>query len=245
MQTIDSTLIASAYEVSKAFYEKRLTRPEAIKVLHEQGMNEGSAFIYLLVYRYLIEGQYFTRTLSAESFDYFLSKILADFGMEQLYLTLGGLEKHIEYFETKKNFKMGLVGKIYKKYLNIYEQGISNEVVEDIDELTFPEGKEKYRLHKFKERNREVVRLAKERHLAVDKKLSCQVCNFSFTDMYGDLGIGFIEAHHILPISEIAKETLIRIEDFALVCSNCHRMLHRRRPWLSTGSLKELVQKNY
>lgn len=245
MQTIDTSLIESAYEISKAFYDQRLTRQEAINKLHEQGMNEGSAFIYLLVYRYLIEGQSFTRTLSAESFDYFLGKILSDFGMDQLYLSLNALEKHIEYFETKKNFKMGLVGGIYRKYLDLYDQSIPNDVVEDIDELAFPEGKEKYRLHKYKERNGEVVRLAKERHLERDQKLSCQICNFSFTDMYGDLGIGFIEAHHINPISEIKEEAFISIEDFALVCSNCHRMLHRKRPWLTAVSLKELIQKSY
>lgn len=107
-------------------------------------------------------------------------------------------------------------------------------VAEEDDEISFPEGKETYRLHKSKERNKELIRLAKERHLKNDDKLRCQVCGFSFLDNYGEIGHGFIEAHHVFPISQLTEETATKIEDLALVCSNCHRMLHRRRPWLTT-----------
>jgi predicted HNH restriction endonuclease len=123
---------------------------------------------------------------------------------------------------------------------------INNEqnvfVAEEDDEISFPEGKEIYKLHKSKERNRELIRLAKEQHLQKDKKLCCQVCGFSFLDTYGEIGQGFIEAHHIFPISLLKEETETKIEDLALVCSNCHRMLHRRRPWLTIKDLK-LIQK--
>jgi len=46
------------------------------------------------------------------------------------------------------------------------------------------------------------------------------------------LGRGFIQAHHTIPVSELRKESKTKVRDIALVCSNCHRMLHRRRPWL-------------
>ena len=113
-------------------------------------------------------------------------------------------------------------------------------VAEEDDEISFPEGKEIYRLHKSKERTKELVRVAKERHLKNDKKLCCQVCGFSFVETYGELGYGFIEAHHIFPVSQLTEETETKIEDLALVCSNCHRMLHRRRPWLKVGELNVL-----
>jgi predicted HNH restriction endonuclease len=113
-------------------------------------------------------------------------------------------------------------------------------VAEEDDEISFPEGREIYRLHKSKERNKELIRLAKERHLKNDNKLCCQVCGFSFVDTYGEIGHGFIEAHHIFPISQLTEETATKIEDLALVCSNCHRMLHRRRPWLTIENLKAI-----
>jgi len=94
----------------------------------------------------------------------------------------------------------------------------------------------------MKERSSDLVRRAKQRRLQTDKKLSCQVCGFSFLDKYGELGAGFIEAHHLFPISQLTETTETKIEDLALVCSNCHRMLHRRRPWLSLDELKTILQ---
>jgi predicted HNH restriction endonuclease len=113
-------------------------------------------------------------------------------------------------------------------------------VAEEDDEISFPEGKEIYRLHKSKERNKELIRLAKERQIQNDAKLFCQVCGFSFLETYGEIGEGFIEAHHIFPISDLKEETATRIEDLALVCSNCHRMLHRKRPWVTIDKLKSI-----
>jgi 5-methylcytosine-specific restriction protein A len=66
--------------------------------------------------------------------------------------------------------------------------------------------------------------------------LSCEVCAFDFARTYGKLGEGFIEAHHILPLAEAGTATT-KPADLALVCSNCHRMLHRAKPWLTPEAL--------
>ncbi len=122
------------------------------------------------------------------------------------------------------------------------ETELKQIIAEENDELAFPEGKENFRLHKSKERNRELIKAVKERRLLTDQKLCCDVCSFSFTDKYGDIGEGYIEAHHLFPISELKEETVINMDDIALVCSNCHRMLHRRRPWLNLDNLKTMLQ---
>ncbi len=72
-------------------------------------------------------------------------------------------------------------------------------------------------------------------------RLACEACNFEFGAAYGTLGEGFIECHHTLALSALEKERRTRLEDVALVCSNCHRMLHRRRPWLAAADLKMLL----
>ncbi|ERM80912.1 hypothetical protein P872_11070 [Rhodonellum psychrophilum GCM71 = DSM 17998] len=109
------------------------------------------------------------------------------------------------------------------------------------DENSFPEGKERYRLHKSKERNKSLIKAAKYHYLKNNSKLCCQVCDFSFFDFYGVIGEGFIEAHHVFPISQLTEQTETKIEDLALVCSNCHRMLHRKRPWITLDNLKALL----
>lgn len=55
----------------------------------------------------------------------------------------------------------------------------------------------------------------------------CQVCGLNFEQRYGKLGIGFAEAHHLKPLSQLRGSVRTRLEDLATVCANCHRMLHR------------------
>lgn len=109
------------------------------------------------------------------------------------------------------------------------------------DDIEFPEGAEVWRLHRSCERHPELPRLAKQAALARDGRISCSVCEFDFLAKYGELGRNFIECHHTIPLSELKTHTKTRIVDVALVCSNCHRMLHRRRPWLIMSELKSLL----
>ncbi len=111
----------------------------------------------------------------------------------------------------------------------------------DPDILSFPEGAEKRRLHLIRERNRTLVAKAKSFALEQDPMLRCQVCGFSFTERYGEHGHKFIEAHHKQPIAELKPGSRTRLEDIALVCANCHRMLHYGDRTLSIQELKDLL----
>lgn len=108
----------------------------------------------------------------------------------------------------------------------------------------FPEGKEIERKHKLRERNQAVIKAAKDSFKQKEGKLYCQVCTFNFHKQYGEIGCDFIEGHHTLPMSALEEEVKTKINDIALVCSNCHRMLHRKRPWLEMSELKKLINKN-
>ncbi len=106
----------------------------------------------------------------------------------------------------------------------------------------FPEGKLKERLHRSRERNSEVIRHAKEREMGREGRLRCAICQFDFQAIYGHVGAGFIEAHHTKPVSTLHPDgEKTKLEDIVLVCSNCHRMLHRRRPWLELHQLSALL----
>ena len=106
----------------------------------------------------------------------------------------------------------------------------------DEDEQEFPEGKVLYRLHRMRERNRPLVERAKRQA----ETLCCVICDFDFFQEYGEIGRGFIECHHTLPVSEYGSGAKTQLKDLALVCANCHRMLHRRRPWLTIDELLRL-----
>jgi 5-methylcytosine-specific restriction protein A len=84
---------------------------------------------------------------------------------------------------------------------------------------------------------KQIVVNAYERNSKARKKclehygLSCYVCGFNFEKEYGDIGVGFIHVHHVIPLSDLDHEyALDPIRDLRPVCPNCHAMIHRQRP---------------
>lgn len=58
----------------------------------------------------------------------------------------------------------------------------------------------------------------------------CSVCNFNFKDFYGEWGANFAEVHHITPLSKYKNKVLTNPNtDLIVLCSNCHRMIHRKK----------------
>ena len=112
----------------------------------------------------------------------------------------------------------------------------------DEDEVEAEEGRLLYRLHRVRERSRALAKSLKSKAMAKGK-LHCQVCGFDFKAAYGALGEGFIEAHHVVPLAA-AGHGKVREKDLVLVCSNCHSMLHRKRPWASPQELQGLISKS-
>ena len=112
---------------------------------------------------------------------------------------------------------------------------------EEDDEFEAEEGKVLTRVHFSRERNRKLVEQKKAAALKKDGKLSCEVCSFDFEAHYGTRGRGFIEAHHVKPVHALKPGDKTRLEDLALLCSNCHRMVHAKRPWLDLERLRKLL----
>lgn len=106
-------------------------------------------------------------------------------------------------------------------------------------EVTYTEGKITFSLHRRLERNPQ-ARLAKVTavHLQTGH-LACEVCGFDFERVFGEHGRGFAECHHQCPLGSTPGPRETRLDDLALVCANCHRMLHRRLP---DGKLPTVVQ---
>ena len=84
----------------------------------------------------------------------------------------------------------------------------------------------RFRLHKRIERNQRLANEAKKVHGSI-----CQACGFNFESIYGELGKDYIEAHHLTPFSELPRDAPVKLDalrDFAVLCANCHRMIHRQ-----------------
>lgn len=115
------------------------------------------------------------------------------------------------------------------------------EVEEDGETHEVMEGAVIYKLHKFRERDSRIIVRKKEFEYKKNGRLLCEACSFDFHETYGDLGFKFIECHHKTPLSEFTSSSKTQFDDLGLVCSNCHRMLHRKLDTLSIESLKQML----
>jgi predicted HNH restriction endonuclease len=118
-------------------------------------------------------------------------------------------------------------------------------VEEDLDSLSaeeeYSEGEKSKRFVNYYERNRRLNIAARGIH-----GTKCMVCGFDFEQRYGERGSGYIEVHHLNPISSFTEETKVNPKtEMAVVCSNCHRMIHRKKDEvLSMDQIKEIIRKH-
>ena len=98
------------------------------------------------------------------------------------------------------------------------------------------------------ERSRRLRDYAIQQKIKEDN-LKCEACGFNFEEVYGDLGRGFIEVHHKVPIfchrgQSVESRITEAIKDVAMLCANCHRMIHRSRDTImSVSQLRSLLGK--
>ena len=105
------------------------------------------------------------------------------------------------------------------------------------------EGRILTRLHVRRERDGKLVARKKEQVMDETGRLECEACTFDFAKRYGDRGRGFIEVHHTLPLHTLTQSSRITPADLALLCSNCHRIVHREKHhWLTMQELHTLVE---
>lgn len=98
----------------------------------------------------------------------------------------------------------------------------------------------KYAFHRKIERNRTAARHAKKFH-----GTRCQACDLDFEECYGAIGKGFIETHHLKPIGALEEGIPVHYDvaaDFAVLCSNCHRMIHRSTDPSDVIALRALIK---
>lgn len=109
----------------------------------------------------------------------------------------------------------------------IRELWFGDSAAEEFESASGLEGAVTERVNRIRERDRSLVSTAKRLFVEKHGSLFCSVCLFSFPKTYGDLGEDFIKAHHMKPVGERNGACETKVEDLVMVCSNCHRMIHR------------------
>ncbi|MBB5066158.1 HNH endonuclease [Granulicella mallensis] len=115
----------------------------------------------------------------------------------------------------------------------------------DTDDITeAPEGRVLTRLHRVRERNAKLAKRKKDHVFKKTGALRCEACQFDFVARYGQDARNCIECHHIMPLSQLPEHTKTTLDDLALVCANCHRVIHKRKQWLTIAELRKLLQQS-
>lgn len=111
------------------------------------------------------------------------------------------------------------VSEIESKYV-VLERGYgpTSEQALPQEEVLYQEGGKKYVTHLMAERSKGVVKALKTNASSV-----CDICATNFVERYG---VEYIEAHHKIPIATYSSSYVVKPEDFALLCPNCHRAVH-------------------
>ena len=171
-------------------------------------------------------------------------------------IPLNNLDWFPSFLKSQSNFSLGFNRISDENYvqqlINLYNQSfpstssdLSELDLSDIDTTdTVTEGK--LRLASHLKRDRDPIIIAQKKIDTLTKKghLCCEVCNFNFAEAYGIIGDNFCEVHHLTPLSTVVDSTQTSLEDLAIVCSNCHRMIHRSDPMLSIEELSAIVGQN-
>jgi predicted HNH restriction endonuclease len=126
------------------------------------------------------------------------------------------------------------------------EDDLARKSKEDIESLNIEfgltgnaEGDKKTQTVSFYERDPKNRAEAIRKHGKI-----CKVCGFNFKELYGERGLDYIEVHHLTPLHKLGmSQTIDPEKDLTVVCSNCHRMIHRNKSEiLAIDQLKRLLK---
>ena len=113
----------------------------------------------------------------------------------------------------------------------------------EAEEIAGQEGRLLTRLHTYRERDSSFSRRVRDYYRRRDKgRLTCQACGTTPRETYGDAGDQAMEAHHKVAIEELQPDSVVRVEDMVMLCANCHRVVHSRKPCLTVEQMRALLR---
>ena len=116
-----------------------------------------------------------------------------------------------------------------------------------LDERIITEGELRSRTVEYRTRSRQLRDAVIETYTS-NGRIMCLACGFEFAAAYPDLGDGYIQVHHLKPVSFMRGEELSLTEALANVrplCANCHQMVHREHPPLPIEDLRSCLSVTY
>ena len=229
--------IQAAYRLSKQVFEGQLAEGDAVQALIQQhGMNRSSAAGYVRKLAQLLGAETYTRTMNTSATEYYLQKILIDFGSDGLVNALTALGSHIEYYESLGRGNLNSLRQVYDRFskrgfLQAHEtfeanfqmsvstaSGLSKcERAKLLPEVGTKATKLTVKTKVFRRNPHVVVEVL----LRADGK--CERCRKEAPFQRRKDDSPYLEVHHKKMLSNDGDDT---VENATALCPNCHRELH-------------------
>lgn len=134
---------------------------------------------------------------------------------------------------------------IVARVLRLVESNGVGDPLPDVDKDAFGfEGNPRLVAHMRRERSASIVQKKKKEVLRKTGALRCEACGFDFEKAYGEYGKEFCEVHHLVPLHKSDGITKTELSELAIVCSNCHRIIHRTNPMPTIQELKKVIREH-
>ena len=132
---------------------------------------------------------------------------------------------------------------IYRRLVELGLWAAEDEVISDAEETQYSDTITEARVFSLHRRIERRGGNAKRVKRALGT--TCMACGLNLGERYGPIADGYIEAHHLVPISSLTvgePVTLDPRKDFAVLCPNCHRIIHRMTDLSDLDGLRKLLQ---
>jgi predicted restriction endonuclease len=211
---------------------------EDAEILHGRNDDKFSQIVRNLVSHHTLDQRLEYTILSVAETAY-SSHTLTEKGLKHL-------QDNIQSLESLLSNNLGYVDTI-DGITEIHKSHFAGTKIIVFDEnILIAEGRKKTFTTQVYERSKLLRDKAVEQY-SQNGRIKCEACGFDFHMKYGEIGEGYIEIHHQKPLFQYEGTDFSKFMEDALrnvipVCSNCHRIIHRRKDMpLTIEELRKLL----
>jgi predicted HNH restriction endonuclease len=141
-----------------------------------------------------------------------------------------------DLFPSKPFRRRGAVAVLYlsESFTSLTHE---QDVKDYLPEVQAFEGRWSIQQHLRRERSSVLVEAKKRAFRSEHGLLQCQACELSERELPKKLGTSCFEVHHLIPIGDRQEAILTSLDDLAILCANCHCMIHDSVPMLDVAGL--------
>ena len=112
----------------------------------------------------------------------------------------------------------------------------------EADGKQLTEGNRKLFVHYKQERAPGLRQKKITQFLQTNPELFCEICCENAAEFPEDMRKRIFEVHHIIPISQYDGSQITDMDNLAVLCANCHRAIHYRKPPPALAEFQDILE---